>query len=704
MSNIAYILNLTKSFNANNFLYFFLPGITSGKILLFDDLTKNPITASDEKKEIGIKLQRIKDHWDVYNLNPNNNFNELKINIVLDLKQWSFLDYGTYSCMPAIKIKYLKSVLESHFDKNVTFQYFILHDTILELENEILRIDTNKGWTNQHQTTFTWPNSEVINTLLSKEFNIKGCFADESFSENLKIEFEKWIEELVSIIKSGFVHEHNITFNSFLENKLTKLKVDLKDTIVKNKDLNDKSKKKKCVDDFFETFSSNCFLKKGVTNDLVFQFPLDTRNANTSISHFEALSAFLVESVDFFGQSNPLDFITCGGNNPQISIKKIEFNKEQTDTLFSKYLDFSQKKDKSQNKEYDQKVPIKQFFFNKELNPDEIFELNRTKQNHFITIDNLGRKIPLFFSKHKLSVFKDCFKFNTIEELEEVINIQSSRTADVTDLGGDYKLGENTKSLTLKEIDAEIQKLKDEEKDMSIKSDVDFDKYISEKKKYQLKKTELISKFFTEINSLPKSFTVMGFLIAFFVLAFSFFAYLYHFTFWFEALISATVFTAVLSCISIIFLFYFRNRVLVVVEEIRLENLSIFNSFNNYVSSLKNIAIAIRKSTLRRKNIYELEQARDVLKNEKQKQFVYYNFYGDIVDQLKKNGKTINNTEYAMVEEIDYSHPPYTDKRIINSLIHQKKLIIKAGNSENDYSQVSSFIPLFNVIELIELI
>ena len=702
MSNIAYILNLTRSFNANNFLYYFLPGITSGKILIFDDLTKNPITEKDEKIEIAIKLQRIKDHWDVYNLNPRNNFNELKINIVLDLKQWSFLDYGTYSSMPAIKINYLKDVLKSHFDANVTFQYFILHDTTLELEDKILNIDKNNGRVKGNQGIFAWPNSDDIDALLDKDFNTKNEIAEDSISENLKNEFDKRIEDLVSKIKEGFDNKNNENFNRFLEGKLSELKVELNKTIVKNRDLND-NKKKKCVNEFFETFSSNSCLKKGKTNDMVFWFPLDTGNPTKFISHFETLSAFLVESVDFFGQSDPLKFITCGGNNPLISITKIEFNKEETNNLFSKYHAFSQNKEEYAYNEYVHNESIKQFFFNKELNTDEIFKLDRTNQNHFITIDNLGRKIPLFFSKHKMSDFEECFKLNTIEDLEEVIKIQSSRTADVTDLGGDYKLGETTVDLSLKEIEAKIQELKDEEKDMSIMSDVDFDKYNSAKKKYLLKKAELISTFFTELNSLPKSSTVLGFLIASFVLAFAFFAYLYLFTFWFEALISAAVITATLSSIAIIFLFYFRNRVLVVVEKIRLENLSIFDSFNDYVSSLKKIALEIRKSTLRRKNIYELEQTRDILNNNKKKRFVYFNFYRDIVEQLKKNGKEINANEELEVQEIDYSHPPYTDRRITNTPNKQKKLIIKAENSEKDCSGESSFNPLLNVIELIEL-
>ena len=59
------------------------------------------------------------------------------------------------------------------------------------------------------------------------------------------------------------------------------------------------------------------------------------------------------------------------------------------------YDRLSQNKEDTLSKDYDKKIDVKQFIFNKQLNPDELFQLDRFKQNRFITIDNLKSKISV---------------------------------------------------------------------------------------------------------------------------------------------------------------------------------------------------------------------------------------------------------------------------------------------------------------------
>ncbi len=711
MNNVSYILNLTRSFNADNFLYYFLPGISSGKILLFDILTKNSIPIQGQKKEIDSKLQQLKDHWDIYNLNPNNRFGELKINVVLDLEEWDFLNCGVYSCLPGFKINYLKELLKSHFNvKNankVIFQYFILCNEGSELEKLIQNIDLNKGKLSPtvgcSQPQFGWVNYTKTVEVLCKKFDIQGYNANDKVPENLKQSFEAQVAELSQKIAKGFVCDKDDAFSSFLCKRTDELESNLFQNIVYNKDLNDTGKKLRCVDNFFETFSSSYYLQKGKTADMVFWFPLICGNVASSIHCYEALTAFLVESVDFFEQADPLGFITCGENNPLISIKNIEFNEEQTATLFGMYEQLSQNKEDTLSKDYDKKVEVKQFFFNKQLSPDDIFKLDLSKQNRFVTIDNLRSKVPLFFSKNKEDAFIEEFKNNTIDDLEERIKIQSSRTADATELEGDYKLGETTEKYTLKEIEAKIEKLKDEESRISLESDVDLDSYNKIKDESEAKKRELITEFLKEFHSLPKLTSVLIFGAVFFVLFFAFFASLYQFPFWLKALGVAGIITAILLVTSLSVLLFLRSKVLGVVEKIKLENVSVFQAFETYVSSLRKIAIAIRESTLRRKNIFELERVRDLLKSQSQKHFLYANFYKEIVELLTKKSKKIVCPENHLIDSTDYSQHPYHDNRIANRQILVGTLTVQAGRAIKKYTNDREFRPILNVIEKIEI-
>ncbi|HOG04659.1 MAG TPA: hypothetical protein PK978_00270 [Paludibacter sp.] len=712
MSNIAYILNLTESFNANNFLYYFLPGISSGKILLFDDLTKATIVACKKKEEIETKLQALKDHWDLYRLNPKNSYDKLKVNVVLDLEEWSFLNCGIYSRLPALKIKYLKSILNSHFNANVIFQYFILCDAASALENEIKNIDINKGYAVKSVKKLTWAKVRTINSLLNREFKIqqrdRSVIATENILGVLKQEFQQWVDQLVTKIKDEFNIVEGSGFDIFLGKKLNELRDEFSKTIITNEDLSIE-KRKVCVNHFFEKLSLSYYLNKGINSDLAFWYPLDKKDIASTIRCFEALSAVLVESVDFFGMADKfLDFITSNGDKQVISIKNIKFNDKQTNHLFEMYKSFSQDKF---NKDdiYNKKESIKQFAFYKELSVKELFDLDRSKENHFITISNLKRKIPLFFSKDKVSFFQECFRDNNMDELEDRIKIQSSRTADVTNLNDGNKLAHNTIKLSLKEIEAEINKLKDEEKKTSIKSNVDLEKYDKAKGNYLSKKNELISEFFNKFNLLPKQPTVLGFLILFFTSLFLFLGSLYRFIYWVEARISSAIITTILCLTTIVILCYFQRKVLSIVEEIRLENIAIYNSFKSYVSSLKEIAVAIRESTLRRKNIHELEKTKESIDSEMQKQFAYSKFYKDIIYQLDKNGKMIKmvsekHWKHWNEQGIDYLNPPYKDKRVANIKFNEKKLVVEAGSTnKKDFSNETNFNPLLNVIELIEI-
>jgi hypothetical protein len=706
MSNIAYILNLTESFNANNFLYYFLPGISSGKLLLFDDLTKNPIVAGRQKEEIDSKLQKLKDHWDLYKLNPTNVYKDLKINIVLDLEEWSFLNCGTYSRLPALKIKYLKDILNSHFNANVIFQYFILYDAASTLENDIKDIDINKGYAVKSVNELTWAKASTIDSLLNKKFEInnndKSVIATENISENLKIEFGRWVDELVSEIRKNIVRGDE--FEKLIDKCLSELRKEFSETIVTNKDLN-VEKRRSCVNHFFEKLSLSYYLDRGINRDLAFWFLLDKKDSASIIKHFDALSTVLVESVDFFGLSDKfLKFVTSDGSKQVISIVDIEFNENQANHLFGIYINFS-KDDYDKNEIYNKKVCVKQFSFHEELKVNEIFNLDRSKENYFKTIDNLKRKIPLFFSEDKVTFFQDCFKENNINELEDSIKIQSSRTANVTDLSNENILTQKTIELSLKEIEAEIKKLKDEEKETSIKSNVNLEKYKEEKEDYLSKKSQIISVFFKKYSLLPKKTIISGFLILVFVLLFLFLGSLYRFTFWIEALISSAIIMTILCLTAFVILLYLRNKVLSLIDEIIGENTAVYNSFKSYVSSLKEIAVAIRESTLRRKNIHELEKTREDIENEMQKQFAYSNFYKNIVEQLKNNGITATTSEgYCNKQSIDYQNPPYKDKRVANIEFEKKELVVQAGSiNRKDFSNDDDFKPLLNVIELIKI-
>jgi len=714
--NVSYILNLSEQFNAGNYLYYFLPGIAGGKILLFDELTKNQFPADNttQEKELIKRIRKLKNHWQFYQLNPDNPLHNLKINIVIDSALWHFTGFGEYSRFPYVKLYVIKKYFEQFFSKQelpyIQFQFFVLKNENNDVEEFIAYIDEKKGFLRSENSVdlgtidtnlLNWPAYTDVQHLIEKNYNTTGKINDDMINDELKNVFEKDISEVARIIESKMKSRENAErYQRFIKNRMQSLIRLFAKEIVKIQDLNNTEKKKRIITKFFKTFSSVNYLRKN--KDILLRFSIDNRSVKSKIYAFEALTALLVESVDFFGQDSHVDFLSGGGTGQLIfDVTGVEFDEEIKKELFEDYLLFSREKE-SAEKLYAEKRSVKHFELNDEINPKEHLKVDENKIQKFIHVNYIDKEIPYFYSKQAIKNFKAKLEDNSIDELEKHIQLQLEKINTSHLLEGDYGVATSTHNLTYKEIEFQLQELKDQEKNDRLLSEVDYQKYRQEKNAYKKEITNLNQTFIDSLGLLPHAGKTLLFIgLGVFVL-FLFFAPLYHFDYWKKALIYSGIFLAFLLLGALLFLNVLRGQIKNKLKDIFARNTQLVKAFNHYVTTLKELAGHIRESTVRRMNIKALEKVFKIFKTEENQIKIYRKFYSNIVTQLKRNGYDIQETQ-KVIPEPDYRLPPYLDYRIKKER-EMKKFVIKYKASTRTYPKPNEkFISILGIVTKIEL-
>jgi len=714
--HVSYILNLSESFNAGNYMYYFLPGITSGSILLFDQLTKKqfPTNETTQEKELNEKVWKLKNHWDFYKLNPNNTTFSLKINIVLDSNLWLFTGFGEYSRFLFVKLYTIKQLFDQLFTKQelkqISFQYFVLKNEQIDIEETLFFIDDHEGILENSNSvsfgeidtsTITWPSCIEFKEYIANEYPVKGKNTEDLLDETLQKKIDKDLAKIIKIFHSKMSSKSDTQkYKAFLENRTLYLQKLFAENITRVADINNTEKKRQLIKRFFKTFSSSNYLRS--TKDLLFRFSIDLSNSISKLKGLEQLTALLVESVNFFNQESAVDFLSGRSNGViRMDVKNIEFDENVKTSLFQNYLNLS-KEETSIDNLYKEERKVKQYEFNTQINPEQLYKISDEKLDKFISVNYSNKNLGFFYSKEMIQRQKKALLANTIDEIEDEIQIQATRVNEMIQLEGHDDMGSTTKDMTFKQIEQKLQQLKEEEKQDKVLSDVDFDSYKKTKEKYEEDISFHRQDYINELSLLPKQISILYFFVAALPLLFLYFSPVYYFKYWQNALFYNLIFLVFIVLTGVGAWFYFKSKINKKFKRISYQNEVLYLSFSTYVNSLKELAVSIRKSGLRRMNIEELRKIyKDFKKQENQIQ-IYKDFYTDIVSQIRNNGFEMTDNR-DVVQKPDYQLPPTQDYRI--KYRHATpKFTIKIGESTRIFPEDNKeFISILGVIKSIEL-
>jgi hypothetical protein len=221
------------------------------------------------------------------------------------------------------------------------------------------------------------------------------------------------------------------------------------------------------------------------------------------------------------------------------------------------------------------------------------------------------------------------------------------------------------------------------------------------KKKYEKDIVLLHKAFINKLRLLPVFGKFSFFLLLLFAFSFMFFAPLYTFKYWIESGVVSSIFLGLVSVMASVVWFFLRNKIKKKYSLITYKNQELYNAFSLYVQSLKSLAVNIRKSTLRRKNIDELTKVYDVFKKEESQLANYIKFYSKIITQLHNNGYQITESE-QISRKANYQTAPFLDYRVPTN-VNRTSFSIKQGSSIRNFPEETNyFITILGIIKSIE--
>lgn len=708
MKNLGYILNLSTNYNANNYLYYFLPSISSGRLLLFEKLTQKQLPTSKRHKEIDLKekINHLKNHWDLYRLNPNNKYEKLKINIVIDYEPWEFTGFGRYSAFTFSKIHYLRKEFEKRFTEydlsKIVFQYFVIKNKAEDLEEFIQFLDEKNAVNNADgqidygkvkRDLIAWPSWDELEKLISQNHDVSGRHSEEPLNNEDKLLIDEMALEIESGLIEKFEPESDSYFNNFLTDCIQDFKNDLRQRILKIGDLNNISKKKEQLLRLLRKLSSEFYLRQ---QDVLFRFTIDSKTNNSKIYGYESLTALLAESIDFFGQDNPAEFVTNGNENRSVSIQEIIFDEEKTSKLFGRYQSFYNQVKSSEEQMNENKIRIKQFKFTSEIDPSRFFKLDERMTEDFLTVKGMRYRYLGMFNRRSNHRIRKELEENTIQPLEDYIKSQSQQISQSYNLDGDYGLSENYEEMDLKQIKLQLDNIKRQEESFKLSSSDEPKKYSNAVNKFNMVIGIVIERFMDSLRILPHRNSVILFFPLVLLLVLLFGMPLFRLTDWFESFIYSIFFIILLSISAVSVWFLLKSEVNSKFKEIYLENVELLSRFQEQVTELSDISVNVRKSTLRRKNIKELNSAKQTLEEEQRKYGLYAGFYKEITEQIRLNGHSFGEIQVSNPPDVSLS--PLEDIRN-KTFDKDAEIEVRSGTTEKKYQKIEAQLGIIKLIK-----
>lgn len=706
--NVGYILNLSASFNANNFLYYFLPGISSGKILLFDKLTAKTLTLQTNRQQDDIleKIRTVKEDWDFKRLSIHEQTDKINIHIVLDQSEWKFANFGIYNTLAFVKLYILKGYFDKVFTaedlKRVCFRYFILTEEENETEKIANFLDAQGGWkgdklianfSRENTSALSWPDGDAIIQKINRlEIGTEHLPTENHITADQQKELDAFLQELLKELQSGFLVQDNSTLPSYLEEGFSQLKADFKIKIRKVGDLSNPAIIEDIVKNFFKRFSTQYYLRS--RNDLLFYVNIHTRNNQKKIQSYDKFSAFLTESIDFFAQKEPIDFVNnlSDARKNQIQLVDIMIDDNARKKLLEEYFTRREAcRDRRKGGHVDEVsvelVDLKTARFS----VDE-FKWNEYQIALFQNINGLKDRIPAFFSREKADEIEQILLQNTIQPLEDTLRAKREQT----NIHFTERAFSDRQTLRMNSSEArmELERLRKEEASQNLSSVVDADKYEKAKSEHKATTALLHQRFLESLYLLPKKLETQNFYLISFVLIFLLISPLFTFKYWKYAFAFSTVFTLFIAIIGFVILAMTRSKILKSYNAILLENVKLFRHLDEYRKSMEKLSGDVRMSSMRRKNIQVLEAALNSVEEQKRKYIIHEDYYDNIIRQIESNGTSIQYTN-ERAEIIFQISPEYNFRNAPNP---GKNLKIINGTSENEYSNVISQLGIITLI------
>lgn len=706
--NVGYILNLSASFNANNFLYYFLPGISSGRILLFEKLTARTLTLQTNRQQEDIleKVRAVKEDWDFKRLSTQEQTDKINIHIVLDQSDWKFANFGVYNTFAFVKLHMLKGIFNKVFTaedlKGICFRYFILTEEENETEKIANFLDAQGGWkgdkliasfARENTSTLSWPDGDAIIQKINRlKIPTESLPTESHITGTQQKELDTFLHDLLTELKSGFALQENSIFPFYLGEGLNHLKADFQVKIRKVGDLSNPALILDVVKNFFKRFSSQYYLRS--RNDLLFYVNIHARNNQKKIQSYDKFSAFLTESIAFFAQNEPIDFVNnvSDARKNQIQLEEIIIDDDARKILLEQYFTRRETcRERLKGGNADEVIVELVDLKTARFSVDE-FKWNEDQIAFFQNINGLKDRIPTFFTREKADEIEQILSQNTIQPLEDALRAKREQTnIHLTERAYSDR---QTLRMNSSEARMELERLRKEEASQNLSSVVDVDKY--EKAKSEHKKTTalLYQRFLESLYLLPKKQETRYFYLISFVLIFLLISPLYTFKFWKYAFAFSIVFTLFIAIIGFVILGVTRSKILKNYNAIFLENVKLFQSLDEYRKSMEKLFGDVRMSSLRRKNIQALEAALFSVEEQKRKYSIHEDYYDKIIRQIESNGTSVAYTN-ERAEIIFQISPEYNFRR---SPHLDKKLKIINGSSENEYSNVISQLGIITLI------
>jgi len=641
--NKGYILNLTSIFHAGNFIYYFLPGMAAGRILLFHRLAQTPLPGNGPDEAY---LQQLftewNNHFQALRLNPYEKADKMTVSVLLDLKPWSYGGFGELSRFPFVKIHLLKEVFDKFFTSaesdDIVFRYFILKRRGEPADEYAAFIDQCKGI-----LPYQHPTGIPLNT--GKYIPPWCIFGELPFQKGAMAV----IEALHRCAQERIPHEARNFFKEKIQDLAKNL---LQIPPGTQEELPSR------VREFFRQFSSSHYLREE-RKDMVLYYGVDTDNAPDAIAGWEGLAALLTESYASFGNYLQQLYDT----SPLWEVERVVLNPHEASTYLQRFRSLARQARNELESLRTEAVPVRLTNLVEPVNPATQIHVDEEKLNAFEEWIK-EKEIPLFSSTEFMEHCRKKFQHPPFHLLDEAVKGDPDLLLRAYDGQGDYGQASETVELTPAQMEEMLQKLKAEERRAKVNPGASLQAYKRQLKEYKKKLPGLASTCLERTRkllpgdmlwSIPLIFTV-----PFFVTVWPLF-----FPHSFKGAVTASfIFFTFMLIMSFLMIRIPHKELLGAYNELKKANAMVVKALREYIDKLKRTAATIRQNSIRKINIRTLEEKLKERQTLIEQAVVYYEFYARLSEEMEKNGHTYEGKP-EMVAPIPYGYPPYRDSRLL---------------------------------------
>ncbi len=637
MHDLVFILNLSKVYNAGHYRHYYQVPLAKNILHLYDEITAHPLSNTVDNTEITRRIRLLSEYLEAGKYFPNYRGNKIKILIVSDVKPWNFPEGSRFSSFPFEKLRFIQNAFQKYIDnvalQNIQFQYYFLLNN-----NDIVykELDKRRGYC---KNPTSYPYFEHFAWLYANEL------IEEDDRELLWKRISSFFEKLPNLneYKKKFDNKYK---ELFAEDSWQKQKTEVKEQFLKY---------------FFSFFSTQNFLKK---DDYFFYFTLALTQKVPRLKALDKFTIFLLETIEIFGLEDDefKQLLTLSDSDKEnvFDIEDVILNEDAKKTFLEKFFAIKEFEVMPRDDENNRKHSVKLL---SRANAKHTFEYESKELNDFV-----NRHFRALFSlctitkKNIGEIARKLMEMPFDEEERKVRKKLYDFSLDL-DIKNDDSVNEQTKELTIKEIEEEKQKIKKELAQLTLKENNEEEEYYRKKRDFKKKMKEIQKELYEFGFMVPKpgAVTIYIFVILFLTYLFSshFFSAPY--------LVSGIYSLGVMAIISFIGFCTWKDLMLRKIrKEIIRERKILYDAFDQYLERLEKEAGYILNGRVKQLNLNRLNGILKEYKEIRAKKELYRNYYEQMVESINQLYKDLNvEDNKAKIEEGDYSMPPNYDSRVV---------------------------------------